>query len=380
MIMNIKNLVRRVINRISRMFSYGVYLRDADRIFKEIAAQDINYSVLRWFDELPDLDPKEDIDLLVSDSDFYRLKRILQRGRPGVLGFVKFDVYPESNLEGDMAYYPPHLASQILKNKRQLECGIWVPSTREHFLSLTYHALFHKGFGSGLSTEFVDRSAIEPKRDFASYLSTLAGQASIPIINMSMTGLERVLQAHGWLPPLDVYLRRSKRNDWVRLRAHQIFDSTYRVNHGLAVFIIREVIAGTHLESLLKRRLLENGASIINEIELCGVQALQLVQITRGGDWGRPRLGKGYGGLPAKIIIAQHQQDGAILEPEGLPSGAVEYDWLLEIKKEIRAEANSGVPDKMQCHVLHTSDNGVEAAHYRDLISQIKASDNDTQS
>jgi hypothetical protein len=362
------------------MFSYGVYLRDADRIFKEIAEQDINYSVLRWFDELPELDPKEDIDLLVSDFDFYRLKRILQRGRPGVLGFVKFDVYPESNLEGDMSYYPPHLASQILKNKRQLECGIWVPSIREHFLSLTYHALFHKGFGSGLPTEFVDRRVLEPKRDFASYLSTLASQASIPVINMSMTGLERVLDAHGWLPPLDVYLRRSKRNDWVRLRAHQIFDSTYRFNHGLAVFILRDVVSGTYLESLLKRRLLEDGASIIDELEVSGVQALKLVQATRGGDWGRPRLGKGYGGMPAKIIIAQHHQDGVNLEPERLPSGAVEYDWLLKIKKEIRAEANSGVSDKMQCHVLHTSDNGVEAAHYRELISQIKASDKDTQS
>jgi hypothetical protein len=56
--MGIKNLVRRVILRISKMFSYGVYLRDADRIFKEIADQDINYSVLRWFDELQNWTPR----------------------------------------------------------------------------------------------------------------------------------------------------------------------------------------------------------------------------------------------------------------------------------------------------------------------------------
>ena len=59
-------------------------------------------------------------------------------------GFVQFDIYPEIQPWGDIAYYPPHLASQILKTRRRLECGVWVPSPREYFLSLTYHALFHK--------------------------------------------------------------------------------------------------------------------------------------------------------------------------------------------------------------------------------------------
>ena len=99
-----------------------------------------NIGVLRWFEDLPHLDADEDLDLLVADSDFSRIKRVLQRGKGGVKGFVQFDIYPESNLEGDIAYYPPHLASQILKTRRAFECGVWVPSPR--IFSVAYLSRF----------------------------------------------------------------------------------------------------------------------------------------------------------------------------------------------------------------------------------------------
>ena len=371
--LRIRNLVSRALVRGSKVFSYGVYLRDANRIFRAINDNNIDYVVLRWFDELPALDPTEDIDVLVADTDFFRLKSILQRGRPGVAGFVKFDVYSESNLEGDIAYYPPHLAGQILANKRQLECGIWVPSVREHFLSLVYHALFHKGFSAGLSSEFPDKDVLNPKRDFATYLSDLSYQANIYVEKMSMAGLQSVLGDYGWLPPLDVFFRRSKKNEWVRLQANKIVDQSYRANHGLTVFMLREVISGNYLETSLKNLIVESGAIIQEEIKLTPAEARQLVQNTRGGDWGTPRLGKSFGGLPVKIIIAKPAQVESDLEPEELPSGSVEYNWVLKIKEEIRAKANAAIPRSMRCHLLHTSDNGIEAAHYRNLVYQIKA-------
>ena len=120
------------------------YLYDADAIFKKLDAQEISYAVLRWFEDLPHLDADEDLDLLVADSDFSRIKRVLQRGKGGVKGFVQFDIYPESNLEGDIAYYPPHLASQILKTRRRLECGVWVPSPENTFCRLPITLCFTK--------------------------------------------------------------------------------------------------------------------------------------------------------------------------------------------------------------------------------------------
>lgn len=380
----IRGFVRAVVVKIARFFgihklrrSYGVYLDDADRIFKELEQQHVSYVVLRWFDDLPTMDPQEDIDMLVADSDFSRIKKILQKGRGGSRGFVQFDIYPESNLTGDIAYYPPHLASQILQNKRQLKCGIWVPSTRYHFLSLTYHALFHKGFASGLSSDLREDSALPYKQDFRSYLMSLADRTGIEVNHASMEELESILEQHSWLPPLDVYFRRSKKNNWARLRANQIVDPAWRLNHGLVIFFLRELIAGTHIEEHLKKMIVENGASIVDEIHLNKIESLQVVQRTRGGDWGRPRLGKSYAGLPTKIIVARRVND--ITAPDNLPMGVVECPWLMEIKKNIRAEANRGIPYRRQCHVLHTSDNGVEASYYLDLILQVKASDSKPQ-
>ena len=36
------------------------------------------------------------------------------------------------------------------------------------------------------------------------------------------------------------------------------------------------------------------------------------------------------------------------------------------------AIANQGVPYKLKCHVLHTSDNGIEASYYLNVMSSIK--------
>ena len=378
----IRGYIRRSVLRVARFFGitkikrrYGVYIQDADAIFKKLDAQEISYAVLRWFEDLPHLDADEDLDLLVADSDFSRIKRVLQRGKGGVKGFVQFDIYPESNLEGDIAYYPPHLASQILKTRRRLECGVWVPSPREYFLSLTYHALFHKGFNAGLRSDFPDRDIPAVKRNFSTILPVLAEEADIKIDNVSMTYLESVLKKYGWRPPLDVYFRRAKKNDWVRMQADNIVDTKWRNKRGLVVFILREVLADTYLELLLRKMLEEYEASVVEEMDLTQEDGFQLLKKTRGGDWGRPRIGKSYGGLPKKIIVAYRWQEDHDVELEGIPFGVVEYEWVLDIKKRVRAAANSGIPYKMHCHVLHTSDNGVEASHYRELFSQLKIGD-----
>ena len=246
---------------------------------------------------------------------------------------------------------------------------------REYFLSLTYHALFHKGFNAGLRSDFPDRDIPAVKRNFSTILPVLAEEADIKIDNVSMTYLESVLKKYGWRPPLDVYFRRAKKNDWVRMQADNIVDTKWRNKRGLVVFILREVLADTYLELLLRKMLEEYEASVVEEMDLTQEDGFQLLKKTRGGDWGRPRIGKSYGGLPKKIIVAYRWQEDHDVELEGIPFGVVEYEWVLDIKKRVRAAANSGIPYKMHCHVLHTSDNGVEASHYRELFSQLKIGD-----
>ena len=49
--------------------------------FLKSDAQEISYAVLRWFENLPHLDADEDLDLLVADSDFSRIKGFFKEGK-----------------------------------------------------------------------------------------------------------------------------------------------------------------------------------------------------------------------------------------------------------------------------------------------------------
>ncbi len=351
---------------------YGIYLPDIIKTFEEIDKQGICYVVLRWFDDLPIIKQNEDIDILVSDNDFKRIKRILRCRRSKKKDFIQFDIYPESNLTGNItSYFPPIIASRILKNKRKLDCGIWVPNNVNYFYSLSYHALFHKGFSSGIPSRLKEDIVKNQKHDFVSYLTTLAKSINIDIDYLTMELLEQILRECDWLPPLDVYFRRSKNNEWARLRAKELIESSWVRNYGAVVFILREKIVDTTVEWALEKMLLKAGAKILQKNYLTKEEAIVLSRMTRGGDWGNPS-NVNYGGLPILVILAKNLEDHKS-QTENIPLGVVEYKWVMEIKRDIRKLANKGITYKKQHHVLHTSDNGIEAAYYMSIVNEIIA-------
>ena len=110
----------------------------------------INYLVLRWFEELPEVEPTGDIDILVADEDQERVLKILNSGpalRP-------CDLYTPTSLTDTsyqgVSYYPPDVATRMLKNARLHRGFCRVPSESDYFHSLAYHAVYHKGRKSNL--------------------------------------------------------------------------------------------------------------------------------------------------------------------------------------------------------------------------------------
>mgnify|MGYP006211368535 CR=1 FL=1 len=97
--------------------------------------------------------------MLVHDEDVDKVRGLL-RPRPlsaKILGrrdLIRCDVYSVSGLRGSsyqgISYYPPHLAEGILERAVRHRSGAMVPSGRDHFYSLAFHALYHKGLRSGL--------------------------------------------------------------------------------------------------------------------------------------------------------------------------------------------------------------------------------------
>ena len=88
---------------------------DIEDFFSLLNKRGIRYTILRWFEDLPNLKKGDGIDMLVHDDDLAKIKDlfvVLPTGTP-------CDIYSVSPLPGssyrkDVAYYPSHIAQEIL--------------------------------------------------------------------------------------------------------------------------------------------------------------------------------------------------------------------------------------------------------------------------
>jgi hypothetical protein len=176
----------------------------------------IPHAVLRWFDSLPEIAPGEDLDLLVDDAHLEPVRKILANG----VGIQPIDLYSVSGRSGSdfrgLPYYPPACANQLLDGAIVHHNLCRVPAVREHFLSLAYHAVYHKGFASGLADH---ADAMPPREktdhDYHSVVASLAARLGLEL-PITLTDLDAYLAQHGWRPPRETLVRLAKHNPWLR--------------------------------------------------------------------------------------------------------------------------------------------------------------------
>ncbi len=329
---------------------------------KRLGEQGVRYAVLRWFESLPNLPPGEDLDLLVDDEHLEALEKILAEG-PGI---QPVDVYSVTGLPGsefgNMPYFPPYLAEAILSDARLHGDLCWVPCPEHHFLSLAYHALYHKGERSGLSDGLVHRRN-EAEHDYAAVLRRLADDLDIDI-RITLRDLDQYLTEHSWRPPHDMLTRLAANNRWV---THLVSDrAAAPEDAGLAVFVVRR--AGLNGDGLAKitSMLKHEGFEILVQKVLAPRESQYSARCIRGGNWGRGPW-RVSGGPPAAVVVTY--------DPEPVkPSSRQRRQFpgltnaRVLVKKKIRDAFNDGVPADQQCNVLHSSDNGHQAMDYVQIL------------
>jgi len=344
--------------------------------FKSLDASRCRYVVLRWFDGLPELEPGEDIDILVDDEDVEKVRSLL-RPKPlsakilGRKSLVRCDVYSVSGGAGSsykgVAYYPPHLARGILERAVRHASGAMVPCDRDHFYSLAFHALYHKGLRSGLpvSTPGVPRE-LSPEHDYTGVLQRLADKAGIAT-EIEMDALDGELARAGWRPPIDFMERVLPGDPWIKSRVlaerrrHPTID-------GLAVFILRErALDRAGAIEDISELLSNDGFNILAVNPLSGALRDRCEHEIRGGNWGRGPWATS-GGRPAVAIAA--------LDVFPVPPGkhlrahhpGADNERVFAIKNRIRDWANETLSAERKCNVIHSSDNAAEAASHIDLL------------
>ncbi len=333
-------------------------------LLRELQRRDVRHAVLRWFETLPQLPAGEDLDLLVEDCALEEVRSLLEDG-PGI---QPVDLYSVTGLPGSdfrgMPYYPPYLADELL-DRAVVHRGVCrVPASREHFLSLAYHALYHKGWESGIPSAKSARRRAEADHDYVDVLRRLAGGLDIGV-PMTLEGLDEYLDSEGWRPPHDMLIRLSRRNRWVRSLLRQPEKSS-NADDRIAVFLLRE--AGMHRGGVQRAaELIErHGFRILTTRTFDERASATIARSLRGGNWGRGPWPIS-GGPPVAAIVVY---DPSPIAPSRRDRKRFPFiaNARLLCKEELRDAFNEGFAKDRHCNVIHSSDNGREAMDYLRII------------
>jgi hypothetical protein len=264
-----------------------------------------------------------------------------------------------------MNYFPSHIAEELL-DRAVIHRGICrVPADRDHFLSLAYYAVYHKGIRSGLTCRGESRPRLlHPDHDYATILRDLAQRLDIHV-PMTLEDLDEYLESQGWRPPYDMLVRLSRANDWLlSLVKHELTGQD--ADDGLAVFLIREEATRRGGVERAARWLAEQGFQILTTDYFDAARARHVARRIRGGNWGQGPLSVPGGGPVAAIVV----YDPAPIRPWRRRRQRLPYvaNSRLYCKRRLRDYFNEGYAKEQHCNVVHSSDNGQEAMEYLRII------------
>lgn len=341
--------------RARRFLQKGV---SVDQFLSQLTSAGIRYAVLRWFDTLPEVAPGEDIDLLVADGDLASVEPLLTLS-PRDDTCQKVDIYTESGIRGtsfrNVGYFCPELASRILANAVLLKGRYKVPSPADHFDSLAFHAVYHKGDASGLP-----RSAgapVQPARSDHDYLQTLTELRphATAAVELSLEGLDRYLSEKGLAPACDTLDRFQTGNTWLRERQLASRQDIGALA-GLIVFVVRQ--AAVDFLPDITRTIDRYGLEVLRTAPLADRDRERVRRTIRGGNWGQGPFPRS-GGDPATLIMAYDYTRGTETGPDGQ---AINRRGL-QAKYAVRALIQARLPTEERFNPLHSSDNGWHSLH-----------------
>jgi hypothetical protein len=333
--------------------------------FEELQAAGLRHVVLRWFESLPEVPAGEDLDLLVDDAHLAAVRDLLEHGP----GMQPLDLYSVNGARGadyrGIAYYPPFVAEAILDRAVEHGSGCRVPCDRDHFLSLAYHAVYHKGLASGMpSGAGASVGEVRPEHDYATILERMAGRLGIEAA-ITLNDLHEYLDAAAWQPPRDTLVKLSRRNVWLRSIVGSSAKSPSDAQ--LGVFLLRREGLARGGVARATALVEQQGFQIVQAFELDEHQAQRAARNIRGGNWTAGPW-KHSGGPPAAAIVAFDANPIRPTWRERRRFPLIANARFLA-KEKIRAAFNDGRPESEQCNVVHSSDTDQEAIDYLRIIA-----------
>jgi hypothetical protein len=244
--------------------------------------------------------------------------------------------------------------------------GARVLCPADHFHTLAFHALYHKGYSSGLPVSAAEGPRSDnPEHDYLRTLSGLATELGLDV-DITMEDLDCFLHEAGWRPALDTLAKWSPNNPWVE-QLHESLIGDDPAPEGLAVLIVRERAADPGSLDQIARLAREHGLVQVALETLTSGARERASRSLRGGDWGQGPYPIS-GGEPAALLV--------VVDPSPVPPSpeqlaahpGLDNGRLPVFKEAVRSWWNEQQTPADRCNVLHTSDSAAHARHYLEEI------------
>ena len=323
----------------------------------------IRYVILRWFEDLPDWPPNEDIDLLLEDEDIVKIKELFVQS-PQTIPCDIFSVSAVSSYNG-LPYYPPHIAEIMLQNRVIFKNRYYIPNPEHHFLSLAYHVVFHKAERAGLPlSEHKDNPVKSSDHPYADILTELGKRVNIRF-KPTLEAMHFLLEKKKWIPQLDTLRKLSEKSEWLAsLLPPSRFDA---LDGEMLVFVVREWAVNNKLEFIIDFLKKHESFEILKVIKLNKNQQESASLQIRGGEWGRGPYPVN-GGKPGVMIVVYDSHP--IPVPDAIKA---QYPYInngnVVAKYQIRDEINNSMLQTRWVNCVHSSDDEIEAWEYLKAIS-----------
>lgn len=336
---------------------------DLSRInfFQELNRRNIQYVLLRWWHEFPDIPDGEDMDILMPLRDLNRIRDLV------VLYPTKIpcDIY---TVNGDgpghylsIPYFSRNLSEKLLSERYLYRDTVYVPSDRMYFASLAYHAIYHKGSQSGLPGFDVDYKNLKPEHDYGTILQQEIDKHGIDV-ELSVRSLVSWLKREGFAPNRDTL---AKLVD-ARKELSFLLEKSTPNRHGgeVCVFIVREKGEEEGISDYLIKLLHGKQMEILRSVLLNGNKKEYCTKYIRGGNWNKGDGEPVSGGPPARIIIAFDYHPKPLTAEQSREQTWVTNAHVLEAKMECRRIVKQLHFITKLYNPVHTADNEVEALEY----------------
>jgi hypothetical protein len=233
---------------------------------------------------------------------------------------------------------------------------------------MPYHAVYHKGFASGLpgiTAAGATRHKV-PDHDYRAELSALASTLGIDVA-IDLESLDAYLAGRGWRPPYDMLSRLAFHNRWIFDRFIKDGPAIAAEHRGLSLFLIRERAEQLGYSARVVDQLKTEGFHILDSPALPPDARERAVRQLRGGNWSRGKWPLS-GGPPVQAIIAWDPEPLVVQPRIRRDYPLLSNGRILRAKESLRdwVLAQGGRGERF--NALHSSDNDLQAWEYLEVL------------